>query len=529
MTPVDTAPGRPYGSARGRRGPLVLVVLDGWGLREQREGNAIKLARTPAYLELLERFPHSSLVTSGEAVGLPLGQMGNSEVGHITMGAGRVVYQDLTRIDKSIREGEFFTQPPLVEAMTRCQGDRHALHLVGLVSPNGIHSHTRHLYALIDMAARHKVQRLFVQGFTDGRDTSPNGGAGFFGDLEREMKRAGTGRVASVGGRYYGMDRDHRWDRSKKSYDAIVGADGPPRAETAVDFIRRSYQAGITDEFIEPGIMVDADGDPVGPVRDGDSVIFFNFRSDRARQMSRALAFDDFDGFDRQPRPRASLTTMTQYDRTFRFPVAFPPQSLSGSLAEVMAARTLTNLRVAETEKYPHVSYFFNCGVETPYPGEDRILVPSVKVPTYDLEPQMSAKGIADNLISDVESRKHDVIICNFANADMVGHTGKIDAAVMAVETIDHCLGRIVQAVRSAGGSLIVTADHGNAEEMWNFELNEPHTAHTCNPVPVIVMEESRNLRLREGGSLRDVAPTMLGILQIEQPKEMTGEDLRIL
>ena len=524
MTPL----GRPFDAVQGRRGPLVLVVLDGWGLREQREGNAIKLARTPTYLELLERFPHSSLVTSGEAVGLPLGQMGNSEVGHITMGAGRVVYQDLTRIDKSIREGDFFMQPALLEAVTRCGGDRHALHLVGLVSPNGIHSHTRHLYALIEMAARLKVNRLFVQGFTDGRDTSPNGGAGFFGELEQVMRTAGAGRVASVGGRYYGMDRDHRWERTKKSYDAIVGADGPARATSAVDFIRRSYEGGVTDEFVVPGVMVDANGDPVGPVRDGDSVIFFNFRSDRARQMSRALAFDDFDGFDRQPRPRVSLTTMTQYDRTFPFPVLFPPQSLSGSLAEVMTAQNLTNLRVAETEKYPHVSYFFNCGVEKPYPGEDRILVPSVKAPTYDLEPQMSARGITDNLISDVESGNHDVIICNFANADMVGHTGNIDAAVIAVETIDHCLGRIVQAVRRAGGSLIVTADHGNAEEMWNVELNEPHTAHTCNPVPVIVMDDSQGLRLRDGGSLRDVAPTMLGILGIERPKEMTGEDLQI-
>ncbi|HKY23146.1 MAG TPA: 2,3-bisphosphoglycerate-independent phosphoglycerate mutase [Vicinamibacterales bacterium] len=521
------------------RGPLVLVVLDGWGLREEREGNAIKLARTPTYLELLERFPHSSLEASGEIVGLPAGQMGNSEVGHITMGAGRIVYQDLTRIDKSIKDGDFFEKAAFVEAMARCDHDAHALHLIGLVSPNGIHSHTRHLYALVEMAARLKVKRLFVQAFTDGRDTSPAGGAGFVGELEQVMAKAGTGQIASVGGRYYGMDRDNRWERTRRAYDAMVGAGpgetgphqgtGPRRARSAVDFIRKSYEAGVSDEFIEPGTIVDASNEPVGPIRDGDSVIFFNFRSDRARQLTRALAFDDFDGFERHPHPRLSMTTMTQYDRTFPFPVAFPPQSLIGSFAEVMAAQGLTNLRVAETEKYPHVSYFFNCGIEKSYPGEDRILVPSPKVPTYDLQPEMSAKGITDTLVKDVESRKHDVIICNFANADMVGHTGNIDAAVKAVETIDHCLGRIVRAVREAEGTLIVTSDHGNAEEMWNTELNEPHTAHTCNPVPVIVVEKVNGVRLRDGGALRDIAPTMIGILGVPAPKEMTGTDLRSL
>ncbi len=510
------------------RGPLVLVVLDGWGLRESREGNAIKLARTRAYSELLDRFPHSSLVASGEAVGLPPGQMGNSEVGHITMGAGRIVYQDLTRIDKSIRDGDFFQKPALVEAMARCKGGRHALHLVGLVSPNGIHSHTRHLYALLELAARQGVESVFVQAFTDGRDTSPNGGAGFVGDLERVMADVGAGRVASVGGRYYAMDRDNRWERTKKAYDAIVG--GPaPHTESAVEFIRKSYETGVTDEFIVPGTVVGADGRPIGPIRDGDSIVFFNFRSDRARQLTRALAFEDFTGFERNPYPRPRLlTTMTQYDRTFAFPVAFPPQSLTGSFADVIAGQDLLNLRVAETEKYPHVSYFFNCGIEKPYPGEDRILVPSPKVPTYDMQPEMSAAGITENLVNDVEGRKHDVIICNFANADMVGHTGNLEAAVIAVETIDHCLARIVRAVREAGGTLIVTSDHGNAEEMWNTELNEPHTAHTSNPVPVIVVQDVKGMRLREGGSLRDVAPTMLAILGVPQPAEMTGQDLRL-
>jgi 2,3-bisphosphoglycerate-independent phosphoglycerate mutase len=519
----------PFDSAQGKRTkPLVLVVLDGWGLRDAREGNAIKLARTPTYLELLDRFAHSSLQASGEYVGLPQGQMGNSEVGHITMGAGRVVYQDLTRIDKSIGDGDFFEKAAVKEAMARCQDDKHALHLLGLVSPNGIHSHTRHVYALVEMAARYKLKRVFVQAFTDGRDTSPAGGAGFVGELEDVMNKAGTGRVASVGGRYYGMDRDNRWERTTKAYAAIVSGNAP-HARSAVDFIRQSYEAGISDEFIVPGTIVDAHDQPIGPIRDGDSVIFFNFRSDRARQLTRALAFDEFDGFEREPRVAVALTTMTQYDRTFTFPVIFPPQSLHGSFAEVLAGPCMTNLRVAETEKYPHVSYFFNCGIEKPYPGEDRILVPSPKVPTYDLQPEMSAKGITDTLVHDVEGRKHDVIICNFANADMVGHTGNLEAAVKAVETIDHCLGRIVKAVHDAAGVLVVTADHGNAEEMWNAQLNEPHTAHTSNPVPVIVVQDVKGMRLREGGSLRDIAPTMLQILGLEKPKEMTGEDLRIL
>jgi len=324
------------------------------------------------------------------------------------------------------------------------------------------------------------------------------------------------------------MDRDNRWERTKKAYESIVSGQGP-RGRSPVEYIRKSYESGVTDEFVEPGTIVDASDQPIGLIRDGDSVIFFNFRSDRARQLTRALALDEFDGFERNPRPKIHMTTMTQYDRTFTFPVVFPPQSLTGSFAEVIAAQHMTNLRVAETEKYPHVSYFFNCGIEKPYPGEDRILVPSPKVPTYDLQPEMSAKGITDNLVNDVEGGKHDIIICNFANADMVGHTGNLDAAVKAVETIDACLGRIVRAVRDADGILIVTSDHGNAEEMWNTQLNEPHTAHTSNPVPVIVVQDAKGMRLRDGGSLRDIAPTMLGILGVPAPKEMTGTDLRLI
>jgi 2,3-bisphosphoglycerate-independent phosphoglycerate mutase len=513
------------------KGPLVLVVLDGWGLRDEKEYNAIKLARTPTYSELLERFPHSALAASGEAVGLPVGQMGNSEVGHTTMGAGRVIYQDLTRIDKSIKAGDFFEKPELVAAVNRCKDGRHALHLVGLLSPNGVHSHERHLYALIELAARHKLDRVFVHALTDGRDTSPTGGVRFVGELERVMLKFGTGRVASVGGRYYGMDRDKRWERTKKAYDSIVGVN-PNQARSAVDYIRASYEAGVTDEFVEPATLVDANDKAIGPLRDGDSVVFFNYRSDRGRQLTRALAFDDFDGFERTPYPKIAMTTLTQYDPTFTFPVVFPPQSFTGTFGQVISDLGSTNLRVAETEKYAHVTYFFNCGIEKPYQGEDRILVPSQKVATYDLAPEMSAQGICDTLVNDVAARRHDVIICNFANADMVGHTGKLEAAVRAVEILDGCLARIVKSVRDAGGTMIVTADHGNAEQMWDPIAKEPHTAHTCNPVPVILVDSAngtKGMGLRDGGSLRDVAPTMLGILGVKQPTEMTGTDLRIL
>jgi len=507
-------------------GPLVLIVLDGWGLRDEKEYNAIKLARTPAYTELLERYPHTSLSASGESVGLPAGQMGNSEVGHMTMGAGRVVFQDLTRIDRSIRRGEFFERPSLLAAIDHCKKNSSALHFVGLVSPNGVHSHERHLYALVELAARHKIAKVLVHALTDGRDTSPTGGAGFVAQLEEVLQRFGTGRIASVGGRYYGMDRDRRWDRTKKFYDAMVGL-GAQTAAEAVSYIKASYEAGVTDEFIEPATIVNAENQPVGALRDGDAVVFFNYRSDRARQLSRALGFGDFDGFERKRHPKIALTTMTEYDRTFSFPVVFPPQSLSGRFGEIIPTFGLTNLRVAETEKYAHVTYFFNCGIEKPYEGEDRILVPSQKVATYDLAPEMSAQGICDNLVHDVEGRKHNVIICNFANADMVGHTGKLEAAVQAVEVLDRCLDRVTRAIRDVAGTLIITADHGNAEQMWDPVKKEPHTAHTSNPVPVILVADDAR-PLREGGSLRDIAPTMLGLLGVEKPEEMTGEDLRI-
>jgi 2,3-bisphosphoglycerate-independent phosphoglycerate mutase len=512
--------------------PLVLIVLDGWGIREQREHNAIKLARTPVYEALSERYTRAQLIASGEQVGLPAGQMGNSEVGHMNMGAGRVVYQDLTRIDKSIRDGDFFENAALAAAMDVAADGKHALHLIGLVSDGGVHSHQRHVHALIEMAARRRVPRVFVQAITDGRDTSPTGGIRYLADLERAMdgvRGQTAARIASVTGRYYAMDRDKRWERTKLAYDAMVEGRADVTSSSALDAVRVSYDANVTDEFIKPIVIVGGDGMPIGPIRDGDAMIVFNFRADRARQITRAIALDDFDGFERPHRPRVQTTSMTVHDRTFNLPVAFTPQTFTNNLADVLAAHGRTNLRLAETEKYAHVTYFFNCGREEPYVGEERILVPSQKVATYDLMPEMSAPGIADNLVADIDGGRHQVVICNFANADMVGHTGRLDAAIAAVETLDGCLGRILTALKRAGGTAIVTADHGNAEQMWDDELKAPHTAHTSNPVPVILcddrFEASRGRRLNDG-ALCDVAPTILDLLEIPQAPEMAGRSL---
>jgi 2,3-bisphosphoglycerate-independent phosphoglycerate mutase len=513
---------------RGSRPAVVLIVLDGWGIRAEREYNAIALARTPVYDELRARYPYASLIASGEAVGLPEGQMGNSEVGHTNMGAGRVVYQDLTRIDKAIRERELFGNPVLAAAMDRCAAGSHALHFIGLVSDGGVHSHQRHLHALLEMAAERKLPQVFVQAITDGRDTSPAGGIGYVGELEAVMAKLGTGRVATVSGRYYAMDRDKRWERTKLAYDAIVYGTADAAAASATAAVRASYEAGVTDEFVKPVVIQDADRRAIGPIRDGDSVIFFNFRADRMRQMTRAVALDEgkFDGFDRGHYPRVHCTTMTVYDRTFPFPVVFEPQSFSGNFADVLEAHGRTNLRLAETEKYAHVTYFFNCGREEPYRGEDRVLVPSQKVATYDLMPQMSAEGIAEQLVADLDRRAHEAVICNFANADMVGHTGSLAATITAVETLDACLGRIVTALRAAGGTAVITADHGNAEQMWDAELRAPHTAHTSNPVPVLLCGDAFTGRTLRDGTLRDVAPTLLHLLGIPMSREMTGASL---
>jgi 2,3-bisphosphoglycerate-independent phosphoglycerate mutase len=512
-----------------RKLPLVLLVLDGFGLRESTDHNAIALARTPVYHDLLARYPHTSLIASGEAVGLPAGQMGNSEVGHMNMGAGRVVYQDLTRIDKSIKDGDFLRNQVLIDAMAPVKGGRGALHLIGLLSDGGVHSHQQHLHALIRLAKQQGVKNLFVHVITDGRDTSPTGAARYIPLLEEALASAGIGRIATVSGRYYAMDRDKRWDRTQRAYDAITQGVSEFTAPSAREIVERSYAANVTDEFVKPAVVVDASGQAVGPLRDGDAVIFFNFRADRARQMTRAIAFEEFDGFQRRVHPKVSrYTTMTEYDQTYGLPVAFPPQSFTGNFAEAIVAAGLGNLRLAETEKYAHVTYFFNCGEERPYSQEDRLLIPSQKVATYDLKPEMSAPGITDALVTDLEARKHDVVICNFANADMVGHTGDLAAAVTAVETLDTCVARILTALQKAGGVGIITADHGNAEQMWDDELKSPHTAHTSNPVPIILVDDAaRGTKLREGGWLCDVAPTMLGLLDVGLPREMTGRDLR--
>jgi 2,3-bisphosphoglycerate-independent phosphoglycerate mutase len=508
--------------------PLVLVILDGWGIRTARDHNAIALARTPTFTELLARYPHTELEASGERVGLPQGQMGNSEVGHMNMGAGRVVYQDLTRIDKAIADGELPSNPALVAAMDRVADGRRALHFIGLLSDGGVHSHQRHLHALLGMAASRRVPRVYVHAFTDGRDTSPTAGIRYVGTLQDEMARVGAGRLASVSGRYYAMDRDRRWERTKRAYDVMVDAEGE-RGPDAAEVLQRSYGTGVTDEFVAPTVLVDASGDPIAPIREGDSVICFNFRADRVRQITRALAFRDFEGFPRRDNPEVHYTCLTQYDATFGLPVAFSPVTFSENLGEVLSRHGVTNLRLAETEKYAHVTYFFNCGEERPYPGEDRLLIPSPKVPTYDLQPEMSAPQIADALVHDIEARTHNVVICNFANADMVGHTGKLDAAIAAVETLDRCLGRIVPTVQQHGGAVLITADHGNCEQMWDAQLQSPHTAHTSNPVPFLLVHERSHLPLRAGGALCDVAPTILALMGFPLPKEMTGRDLRAM
>jgi 2,3-bisphosphoglycerate-independent phosphoglycerate mutase len=505
------------------RPPLVLVILDGWGIRADRDHNAIALARTPSYTELASRFPLTQLEASGERVGLPAGQMGNSEVGHTNMGAGRVVYQDLTRIDVAIREGEFARNAALTSAMTEARRRQRPLHLIGLVSDGGVHSHIDHFEAMLDLAKTNSVPAVFVHAFTDGRDTSPRAGRGYLGRLERAMEAAGVGRIASVSGRYFAMDRDKRWERTQQALDVLTGV-GTRTATRAADVLAESYANDITDEFVAPTRIVDASGNAIGAIRADDVVVCVNFRADRVRQITRALTMDmpELHG-----RPHnLHYTCMTQYDATFTLPIAFPPQEFRRHFGEVLGGHGIANLRLAETEKYAHVTYFFNCGVERPYAHEDRLLIPSPKVATYDLQPEMSAHGITAALLNDLRTASHDVIICNFANADMVGHTGVLAATVQAVETLDDCLGQIASAVLAREGTLVVTADHGNCEQMWDTELGLPHTAHTANPVPFIIARGQSVGQLRSGGALCDVAPTMLQLLGIEQPPEMTGRTL---
>ena len=534
--------------------PIVLTILDGWGYRPETHGNAIALARKPVYDGLLRDFPNTLLRASDHFVGLPDGQMGNSEVGHLNLGAGRIVRMDVTRIDTAIEDGSFFSDPTLLAAVKAAQEKNSALHLIGLVSDGGVHSHQRHLYALLKLAAQHKLSRVFVHAFMDGRDTMPTSGLGYLEALQQQMREIGVGQLASVSGRYYAMDRDLRWEKERQAFDALVT--GHPEGGTYSDALARVkdlYNSGTTDEFIPPFTVFGDAGYAVAPIRDNDVVINFNYRADRARQITRVLARN-------VPNTKGGLTAncgldlpkaaeldleiprelvpkniqyvcMTQYDKNFTLPIVIPPEPMDNLLAHQMAQANLRNLRVAETEKYAHVTYFFNGGIEKPFAGEDRALVASQKVATYDLAPEMSAAGIADAVVKAINDTAFDIVIVNFANADMVGHSGKLEPTVKAVETVDRELGRIYREVKQKGGALLVTADHGNAELMIDPVTGGPHTAHTTNPVPFILVTDAPTgtVSLRAGGSLRDISPTILSLLNLGQPKDMTGGDLRVL
>jgi 2,3-bisphosphoglycerate-independent phosphoglycerate mutase len=527
--------------------PVVLTILDGWGHRAETHGNAIALARKPTYDALLREYPSTLLRASEHFVGLPGGQMGNSEVGHLNLGAGRIVRMDMTRIDTAILDGSFFTDPTLVRAFTVAGQRGRSVHLLGLLSDGGVHSHQRHLYALLRMAVQQGITRVFVHAFLDGRDTMPTSGIGYLEELHAKFAEYGVGRLASVSGRYFAMDRDLRWEKERQAFDAIVtGAPAGGVYANPIARLRECYSNGITDEFVPPFTCVDAAAQPVALIADEDVCISFNYRADRVRQVTRVLARRSGitpDGGALLPKAAeleaeipahqtpASLhyVTMTQYDKNFKLPVVIPPESMDNLLANLMAQANLRNLRVAETEKYAHVTYFFNGGIEKPFGGEDRELIASQRVATYDLAPEMSAAGIADAVVKAVNDTAFDVIIVNFANADMVGHSGKIEPTVKAVEAVDFHLGRIYAAIRQFGGSLLVTADHGNAEMLIDPATGGPHTAHTTNPVPfILVTEQGSNAALRDGGSLRDISPTILSLLNLEQPGEMTGGDLRV-
>ena len=510
--------------AAGKTSPVVLVVLDGWGFRREREGNAVALAQVPTWNRLWANAPRTLLDASGPAVGLPVGQMGNSEVGHLNLGAGRVVMQDFVRISESIRSGDFFRNAVLRAACAHAKKSGGTLHLMGLIGNGGVHAHQEHLLALVLLAEREGVAKIAIHGLLDGRDTMPMSALGFVQDLAAKV--AGRAMIASVGGRYYGMDRDQRWPRIELWYRAAVEGSGPT-ASDPVTFIRDAYARGETDEFIKPAEIA-KDGASVAPMRDGDAVICWNFRSDRMRQIVRALAIEGFDGFAVSRRPKVHVATMTQYDATFGLPIAFEPFSMEKIVAEVLCDAGMTTLRTAETEKYPHVTYFFNGGVETPYKGEERILVPSQKVATYDLMPEMSAAGITDVLCKAIEAREHEFILVNYANGDMVGHSGNLDATVQACEVVDQCLTRVLASAAKSAARLLITADHGNCEMMIDPATGGPHTAHTTNPVPFVLLATGETAPLRTGGALCDVGPTILALLGVDKPAQMTGRDLRL-
>ena len=508
--------------------PVVLMVLDGYGLNDNPEGNAIAMAKTPVMDSLMKDYPFVKGAASGLAVGLPDGQMGNSEVGHMNIGAGRIIYQDLTRITKAIEDGDFFENKGLLTAIENCKKNNSDLHLWGLLSDGGVHSHITHLYGLLEMAKKHGLTNVYVHAFLDGRDTPPASGKDYIEQLEAKMQEIGVGKIASISGRYYAMDRDNNWDRIQKAYDSLVSGTGV-QATDAVKAMEASYADGVTDEFVLPTVITDEAGKPVSVVKENDSVIFFNFRPDRAREITRAFCDDDFKGFERAKRLDTTFVCFTEYDDTIQNKlVAFHKVLLHNTFGEYLAAHDMTQARIAETEKYAHVTFFFNGGVEEPNKGEDRILVKSPKVPTYDMQPEMSAPEVCEKLVEAIKSDKYDVIIINFANPDMVGHTGVEAAAIKAVETVDACVGKAVEAIKEVDGQLFICADHGNAEQLVNYETGEPWTAHTTNPVPFILVNADPKYTLRENGCLADIVPTLIQLMGMEQPKEMTGESLLV-
>lgn len=515
------------------KAPKVLLILDGYGLNDKTEGNAVALAKTPVMDRLMKECPFVPGNASGMAVGLPDGQMGNSEVGHLNMGAGRIVYQELTRITKEIQDGTFFENPGLMEAIDNCKKNNSALHMYGLVSDGGVHSHNSHIYGLLELAKKNGLDKVFVHCFLDGRDTPPASGKEYVEQLESKMKEIGVGKVGVISGRYYAMDRDNNYDRVEKAYVALTKGEGV-MAESATKAIQDSYDAGVTDEFVVPVVCCE-NGAPVATIKDGDSVIFFNFRPDRAREITRAFCDDDFKGFDRK-KLDIKYVCFTEYDPTIpNKSVAFHKVEVTNTFGEFLASKGLKQARIAETEKYAHVTFFFNGGIEEPNDGEERILVDSPKyVPTYDKKPRMSAYTVCDRLskaITDKNedgSSKYDVIICNFANPDMVGHTGVQEAAIKAIEVIDECVGEVVKFVEEVGGMMFICADHGNAEQLIDYETGEPFTAHTTNPVPFILVNGPEGKKLREGGCLADIVPTIIELMGLEQPKEMTGKSLLV-
>jgi 2,3-bisphosphoglycerate-independent phosphoglycerate mutase len=508
--------------------PTVLLILDGYGINPNPEGNAIAMAKTPVMDSLMKEYPFVQGNASGLAVGLPDGQMGNSEVGHMNMGAGRIVYQELTRITKSIEDGDFFTNEGLMAAINNCKANNSALHMYGLVSDGGVHSHITHIYGLLELAKKNGLDKVYVHCFLDGRDTPPESGIDFVQQLEDKMKELGVGQIASISGRYYAMDRDNNYDRVEYAYNAITKGVGN-KADSAHECMVQTYKDGKTDEFVIPTVIM-KNGEPVATVKDKDSIIFFNFRPDRAREITHCFCDDDFDKFNRGQRLDVTYVCFTDYDPLIpNKEVAFKKVLLTNTFGEWLAAKGLKQARIAETEKYAHVTFFFNGGVEQPNEGEDRVLVNSPKdVPTYDLKPQMSAPEVCEKILDAINSQKYDVVVANFANPDMVGHTGVIPAAVQAIETVDECVGKIVEAVKATNGTMFICADHGNADMMIDYETGEPWTAHTTNPVPFILVNYDSAYTLREGGCLADIIPTLIECMGEKQPEEMTGKSLLI-